>query len=321
MTVKVSVIIPVYNAEAFLEKCLDSVLGQSLRELEVICVDDGSRDKSPEILETFAAQDERVVLIKQQNCGAGAARNNGLSHALGEYIFFMDSDDIMLPNTLEKLWRQAHRQRLDVLRCRALDYDNVSGKTTRSLHNYLKRVPPFLYGIPTSYRPVYWLFPKINVAPWGGIVRKSFLIDNNIEFNRLKCVNDRSFYWETILKAKRIGFSRVTAILYRMNLTDSLIGTRIRNFECHFQSYEIVERLCRDLPNRYRRNILNGELMDIINWFEVGKKTDLADTISSEMEHFLQQHCIVQTKFRLIHGRTKRRINEQKGTTHSKCQS
>ena len=90
---KVSVIIPVYNAEKYLRQCLDSVVNQTLRDIEIICVDDGSTDGSIEILREYEQKDSRVKVLCQKNQYAGVARNNGLSHASGEYVFFMDSDD------------------------------------------------------------------------------------------------------------------------------------------------------------------------------------------------------------------------------------
>lgn len=309
MPIKVSVIIPVFNAEAYLRECIDSVLSQDLQDLEVICVDDGSGDRSLEILAEYEEYDKRVIVIRQQNSGAGAARNNGLTLARGEYVFFMDADDVLLPGCVEKLWHQAHSQRLDVLRCRAIDYDNETGETTHSLHNYLKRVPPFLFGVPIRFEPFCWLFPKINVAPWGGIARREFLLENKIEFNHLKCVNDRSFFWEIVLKAKRIGFSRVCAISYRMNLPGSLIGTRIRNFECHFQSYRMVEQLCRDLPDRYRRCILNGELLDLANWLEQGMKTPLGAELEKQIRRFLETMDKSPWNGRINETKWYRRIN------------
>ena len=81
---KVSVIVPVYNGEKYLVRCMDSIVGQTLKETEIICVDDGSSDRSPEILDEYARRDNRVRLISQRNAGAGAARNRGLSEAKGE---------------------------------------------------------------------------------------------------------------------------------------------------------------------------------------------------------------------------------------------
>ena len=194
--IKLSVVIPVYNAEPFLSECLDSVLNQSLREIEVVCVDDGSADGSLKILENYAENDSRVLVFTQPNSGAGMARNKGLELAAGEYVLFLDGDDNLLDDSLEKLWNEAHRLRLDVLRCRALDYDNQSGTISHGVHNDLRRVPRFLFHVPLHFPTAAWLFPKVNAAPWGGICRRDFLLKNDIRFNDLVCVNDRSFFWE-----------------------------------------------------------------------------------------------------------------------------
>ena len=93
MAVKVSVIIPVYNVEKYLRECIDSILNQTLRDLELICVDDGSTDGSLEILHEYEKADSRVKVLTQHNMGAGAARNKGLAIATGEYLSFLDSDD------------------------------------------------------------------------------------------------------------------------------------------------------------------------------------------------------------------------------------
>ncbi len=93
MCVKISVVIPVYNQEPFLAECLDSVLSQTLRDIEVICVDDGSTDGSGRILDAYAARDSRVRVIRQENSGAGPARNRGIDESRGEFVAFMDPDD------------------------------------------------------------------------------------------------------------------------------------------------------------------------------------------------------------------------------------
>ena len=93
MAPKVSVVLPVYNVGKYLRQCMDSIVGQTLEEIEIICVDDGSSDDSPQILQEYARKDPRVRVICQQNQGAGAARNHGLSVAQGEYLSFLDSDD------------------------------------------------------------------------------------------------------------------------------------------------------------------------------------------------------------------------------------
>ncbi|MBR6222807.1 MAG: glycosyltransferase family 2 protein [Lachnospiraceae bacterium] len=107
--IKVSVIVPVYDAEKYLEQCLDSIVNQTLKEIEIICVDDGSTDSSMEILNRFKENDPRITVLSQQNLFAGVARNNGKSHARGKYLVFWDSDDYFYETALEKMYSQCER--------------------------------------------------------------------------------------------------------------------------------------------------------------------------------------------------------------------
>ena len=106
----VSVIVPVYNAADYLAECLDSLLEQTLKEIEIICIDDGSTDSSLEILRSYEQRDSRVAVLKQNNAGPGAARNNGIEAARGEYLYFLDADDFCHAEFLEKA--------LQKIRCR-----------------------------------------------------------------------------------------------------------------------------------------------------------------------------------------------------------
>ena len=113
-TPKISVIVPVYNVQNYLRQCLDSIIGQSFSNFEMICINDGSTDDSPQILEQYAALDSRIRIISQPNRGLSAARNAGLAQATAEYIFFIDSDDYIEPDTLEKLFDTARRTGADL---------------------------------------------------------------------------------------------------------------------------------------------------------------------------------------------------------------
>jgi glycosyltransferase involved in cell wall biosynthesis len=116
MAPKISVILPIYNVEIYLEECLDSILSQDLNAIEVICVNDGSTDNSLEILQRYAAKDSRIAIISKENNGAGSARNTGLQQANGEYIFIPDSDDYLLTtNALSLLYTTASEQNLDIV--------------------------------------------------------------------------------------------------------------------------------------------------------------------------------------------------------------
>ncbi|MEA2125728.1 MAG: CDP-glycerol glycerophosphotransferase, partial [Solirubrobacteraceae bacterium] len=100
---RISVVVPIYNVEPYLEECLASIAGQTFRDLEVVMVDDGSKDSSPEIAERFVAQDDRFQLIQQPNGGLGKARNTGIEAATGEFLAFVDSDDYLAENAYELL--------------------------------------------------------------------------------------------------------------------------------------------------------------------------------------------------------------------------
>ncbi|MCM1010726.1 MAG: glycosyltransferase [Fusobacterium sp.] len=113
--VKISVIVPVYNVEKFLPECLDSLKNQTLYELEFICVNDGSPDNSLDILNRYAAEDERFIIVSQENGGLSAARNTGLKYAKGDYIYFIDSDDLIAPEHLENMYNAAVKEDADMV--------------------------------------------------------------------------------------------------------------------------------------------------------------------------------------------------------------
>lgn len=122
---KVSVILPVYNVERYLKKCMDDILGQTLREIEVICIDDGSTDGSLGILREYEQKDERVRVLEQENTGAAFARNRGMELAKGEYLSFLDSDDFYEPEMLERAYLRAKETQADVTIFRGNRYDDT----------------------------------------------------------------------------------------------------------------------------------------------------------------------------------------------------
>lgn len=130
MAPKISVIVPVYKCEAFLEEMLGSLIKQTLREIEIILVDDGSPDKSGEICDKVAKKDNRIIVIHQKNQGAGIARNAGLEKATGEYIGFCDSDDWVDLEMYEKMYEQARTNNADIVRCNTLSHETWGDRIT-----------------------------------------------------------------------------------------------------------------------------------------------------------------------------------------------
>lgn len=113
--IKLSIIIPVYNTEEYLEECIDSAINQTLKEIEIICIDDGSTDSSPEILNRKSQEDSRIIVVSKENGGQSSARNVGLNNANGKYVYFLDSDDFITSDAMEKCYCKSEELNLDIL--------------------------------------------------------------------------------------------------------------------------------------------------------------------------------------------------------------
>ena len=145
--IKISIIIPCYNQEKYIEKCLQSVLNQPCSSYEIIAVDDGSTDRTPEILREYAKNNERIRVFEVGNMGAGAARNYGFGYALGEFVFFMDSDDFLERNALSVLSAVTESESADIYFFNFNTYDDESGAIeTRELFKNSERRLFFLGG-------------------------------------------------------------------------------------------------------------------------------------------------------------------------------
>ena len=217
---KVSIIIPVYNVEKYLRQCLDSVVNQTLREIEIICVDDGSTDGSSEILAEYAARDSRIKVVARAHSNAGAARNAGMSVATGEYLAFVDSDDIADVSAFMRAYNKGKQDYADVVFFGYSCFDSETGKrfpgrpiadTARNL------AQPFS---PKELGEA--LFTTFNYAPWNRIVRRSFVLENGIVFQELPRSNDLRFGCEVLALARRISWIDAVLYGYRTNRTGNL---------------------------------------------------------------------------------------------------
>lgn len=126
--IAVSIIVPVYNTQKYLKKCLDTLTNQTLKNIEIICINDGSKDNSAKILNEFAKKDSRIIVINQKNCGISITRNNGLNIAKGKYIGFVDSDDYIDPDFYEKLYNSAEKHKADIAASSIIRFNKFKGK-------------------------------------------------------------------------------------------------------------------------------------------------------------------------------------------------
>lgn len=152
----ISIITPVYNTEKYLSECLDSIFSQTIKDFELICVDDGSTDNSLNILNNYQNKHKNLKIISQKNGGPGVARNTGIDNALGKYICFWDSDDIFEPDALEKMYNQAEETKADISICRMQMF---SSQTEQTIPLPLSRRIKYNIRNCTDFLKSYLLFP------------------------------------------------------------------------------------------------------------------------------------------------------------------
>ena len=265
MSVKISVVIPVYNAEKYLAQCLDSILGQSLSDFEVICVDDGSTDGSSRIIAGYAAHDERIRILSQTNSGAGVARNIGLAAAAGEYVLFLDADDWFEPRYFESAVGRIEADDADICICGYESFDNSTGKILASNWEKKKELLPAASFSPEEHAERVFQF--IDGQVWDKLYRRSFLERSGIKFPALRAAEDTAFAYRTFLLAKRITALPQVMVHYRLNRAGSVSRSFTDNMSAPFDSFEIIYDflLERDLMLRYERSFKNWA-MEYLVW-------------------------------------------------------
>lgn len=245
---KVSIVIPVYNTEKFLEECLDSVLNQTIEEIEIVCVDDGSTDGSGRILDTYALQDSRLTVIHKTNAGYGHAVNRGIEASTGEYIGIVEPDDYIKPAMYDELYQIAKKNDLDLI---SSDYEKFTGEG--------KKI--FKYASITKEANMYCqvIEPKRNKEIFkgdflnqAGLFKRELIEQNEIRHNETPgaAFQDRGFCFLTLVYAKRVLLLNKAFYCYRQDNIQSSIANK-RNVECvlgeYGYLYELIKKMGKSL--------------------------------------------------------------------------
>lgn len=231
---KVSVIMPVYNAGRYLRQCMDSLISQTLHNIEIICVDDGSTDDSVAILEEYARKDSRVRIICQSNSGAGAARNNGMQYAVGEYLSILDCDDFFEPDMLKKSYTAAQENNLDIIVFGCDFYYEDTQEFRPCNHSIQRNLLPQkdIFNAQDVTKDIFRLFVGWS---WDKLFRTDFVRENNMLFQEQRTTNDALFVFNGILRAKRIGILDEPLAHYRQS-SGSLSVTREKSWMCFYNA-------------------------------------------------------------------------------------
>ena len=228
--IKLSVIVPVYNTEKYLQQCLDSILSQTLHELEVICVDDGSTDSSPQILQYYSQKDSRVRIITKENDGLGAARNTGIEAAHGEYIGFVDSDDVIDQDYFGFLYQTAVANAADVILGNINLYFDDTG---------LEKVFQDCTMLKVSHnKETFSAFdvPEIveRIGVWDRIYKREFISKYNLRNPEHVIYEDAPFSFQTLVLAERISLCSDAVYKYRKNTGIAITDKEVWNDKYKF---------------------------------------------------------------------------------------
>lgn len=215
-TVKVSVVMPIYNAVEYLTEAIDCVLGQTLSEIELICVDDGSTDGSFELIKERQANDKRVRIITENNAGPSAARNKGLARARGEYVIFLDADDFFEPTLLEKLYGLATKKNLDIAVAKYDLYNNATEKFAPPIESEHGELLDGRRVISKRDNPDK-IFQTTTCYVWNKLFKRSFLVEKNIQFHpELYVFEDVYFVCAALSLAERVGKENCVLVHHRI---------------------------------------------------------------------------------------------------------
>ena len=258
MEVKVSVVLPVYNVENYLNQCIESLMNQTLKEIEIICVDDGSTDASLQILKELQERDDRIIILTQQNKFAGIARNHGLSVAKGKYVLFLDSDDFFEPTLLESIYYKGCEKDADIVLFGAKKYDNNTGETIATPW-YLNR--KVIKGKTVFNRNDFpnRILTLTSPAPWTKAFKREFVEKEKLQYQGLPNSNDAYFVLTALSIADRITWIDEDFVNYRVGLTNNIQSGKAKNPICFIQAYRAVydELKRRGIYNEVEQSFVN----------------------------------------------------------------
>lgn len=300
MEPKVSVIVPVYNAEKYLRQCLDSIVNQTLGDIEIICVDDGSTDGSLSILKEYAEKDERIFILQQPNLRAGVARNNGLKIAKGKYLSFLDSDDFFELDMLEKMYNKIEEDKSDIVICSWNSYDERR-------HRIIKKfVINEKYVAISPFRPIDvidTLFDICKPNAWTKLFNRDFFVKNGLHFEDCICCNDLTCVCTALSIANKISVMEDMFIHYRICHSNSLTSDRRNHLDAVIYAINKLEENLKKFKvfDKFRATFLKKA----VDSFKctIGKRSK-ADLVSKKI---LAKKDLVDDVYCAIYGETKQK--------------
>lgn len=296
----ISIIVPIYNVEKYLANCLDSLLAQTHRELEVILVNDGSKDKSLEICKAYAEKDTRIVVIDKVNEGVSIARNTGIEAATGHYIAFIDPDDWVEPETYASMLSQLKKWESPICLCNF--YKDTKRRSQPKCFEFKEEVLEGeaireklinnMIGMPDLLPKYVYVMGSV----WRGLYNRSFLNSNDLRFvPKLTIMEDLVFMVQTLLKCNKVAIDQGIWYHYVQHATSTLHSYNGQLWEDQLVVYELLEQSLKaanlegDMRNRLDLRYIGMVLTAIKNETYIKKEGDLKETIAHIKEIFTDE--------------------------------
>lgn len=264
---KISVIVPVYNTQKYLDICLDSIISQTFEDFEVICINDGSTDNSLKLLERYSEFDKRIKVYTTKNQGLSEARNTGLKLSTGDYVTYIDSDDWISPVMLERLYKNITANDSDYVFCsircvnpltnEAVIWDMLKPEDKEQLQSISKK-PFFTEGqLDSSF------YFKMHSMACAKLYKREFIKD--FKFPAGLIFEDAPFFANCYLKACRISYDDNPLYYYRQNRTDSITGSSNPKYKDIFAIYNLVKQVFIENGKyeKYKTRLLLKKMQDV----------------------------------------------------------
>ena len=291
----ISIVIPVYNVGKYLKQCLDSVLRQTYKNLEIICVNDGSTDNSLAILKEYEQKDHRIIVISQENKGQGFARNAGLKQVTSDYVSFVDSDDYIDPRYIEVLYERLYHENADFCVCGILPI----GKDYRKNIEYVSA-----YQYTMKHRSTFPINPEyIHVAPWAKLFKIDIIRTYNLQFPIGLINEDNYLTFMYCVFSKRYTVASEKLYFHRLDNSNS---TMMRTIYQDKHCYDLIKIYCQIFDSL--RNVNNSEFyykcLDTAFWgmleylLNLHKKSSIDSAFWHQIKGYLIRSKNARDKFK-----------------------
>ena len=256
----ISVIVPVYNVEKYIEKCLKSLVEQTLKNIEIIIVNDGSTDNSKKIISKFAEKYSNIKYYEKTNGGLSSARNYGIKYANGEYVAFLDSDDYVEKNLYELMYKKALQENSDMVECDFIwEYYGKNGEIVKTKKDKRKK-----------FKTLNQYVKNARVVAWNKLIKKQIIDDFNIRFPEGLIYEDIEFFYKLFPHLNKISYVNIYGIHYVqrngsiLNSNPEKIGDIFKILDNVIKYYRDLDIYENEMKYRYRRILLGSSMKRIL---------------------------------------------------------